>query len=139
MRRLIDGHMQRVPEVEYGGLPEALANLYTITGEQRYLLAAERFYHARVLDPMARNQDRLDGLHANTTVPKVISCLRLWEETGTDMYRRVAENFWRMVARDHTYAVGGASNHEHFHRPGPSPGSFPTTHARTASATTCSS
>ena len=116
--RLSYGHMQRVLEVEYGGLPEALANLYTITGEQRYLLAAERFYHARVLDPMARNQDRLDGLHANTTVPKVISCLRLWEETGTDMYRRVAENFWRMVARDHTYAVGGTSNYEHFHRPG---------------------
>ncbi len=116
--RLSYDHMQRVLEVEYGGLPEALANLYTITGQQRYLLAAERFYHARVLDPMARNQDRLDGLHANTTVPKVISCLRLWEETGTGIYRRVAENFWRMVARDHTYAVGGASNYEHFHRPG---------------------
>jgi len=116
--RLGYAHMQRVLEVEYGGLPEALANLYTITGEQRYLRAAERFYHARVLDPMARGQDRLDGLHANTTVPKVTSCLRLWEETGTSMYHRVAVNFWRMVARDHTYAIGGASNYEHFHRPG---------------------
>ena len=116
--RLTYDHMQRVLETEYGGLPEALTNLYTITGQQRYLLAAERFYHARVLDPMARGQDKLDGLHANTTVPKVISCLRLWEETGTDLYHRVAVNFWRMVARDHTYAVGGASNYEHFHRPG---------------------
>ena len=116
--RLGYAHMQRVLEVEYGGLPEALANLYTITGEQRYLLAAERFYHARVLDPIARGQDRLDGLHANTTVPKVTSCLRLWEETGASLYHRVAVNFWRMVARDHTYAIGGASNYEHFHRPG---------------------
>ena len=48
--RLSYQHMQQVLEVEYGGLPEALANLYTITGEQRYLLAAERFYHARVLE-----------------------------------------------------------------------------------------
>ena len=116
--RLSYAHMQQVLETEYGGLPEALANLYTITGEQRYLLAAERFYHARVLDPMGRGQDRLDGLHANTTVPKVISCLRLWEETGTDLYRRVAVNFWQMVARHHTYAIGGASNYEHFHQPG---------------------
>ena len=116
--RLSYQHMQQVLEVEYGGLPEALANLYTITGEQRYLLAAERFYHARVLDPLARNQDRLDGIHANTTVPKLTSCLRLWEETGTDLYRRAAVNFWEMVARHHTYAIGGASNHEHFHKPG---------------------
>ncbi len=116
--RLTYAHMQQVLETEYGGLPEALANLYTITGEQRYLLAAERFYHARVLDPVGRGQDRLDGLHANTTVPKVISCLRLWEETGTDLYRRVAVNFWQMVARHHTYAIGGASNYEHFHQRG---------------------
>ena len=116
--RLSYAHMQQVLETEYGGLPEALANLYTITGQQRYLLAAERFYHARVLDPMGRGQDRLDGLHANTTVPKVISCLRLWEETGTELYRRVAANFWQMVARHHTYTIGGASNYEHFHRPG---------------------
>ena len=116
--RLSYAHMQQVLETEYGGLPEALANLYTITGEQRYLLAAERFYHARVLDPVGRGQDRLDGLHANTTVPKVISCLRLWEETGTDLYRRVAVNFWQMVARHHTYAIGGASNYEHFHQRG---------------------
>jgi uncharacterized protein len=116
--RLSYARMQQVLETEYGGLPEALANLYTITGEQRYLFAAERFYHARVLDPVGRGQDRLDGLHANTTVPKVIACLRLWEETGTDLYRRVAVNFWQMVARHHTYAIGGASNYEHFHRPG---------------------
>jgi len=116
--RLSYPHMQRVLGTEYGGLPEALANLYAITGEQRYVLAAERFYHARVLDPMARGQDRLDGLHANTTVPKVVACLRLWEETGTDLYRRVAVNFWQMVVRHHTYAIGGASNYEHFRRPG---------------------
>jgi hypothetical protein len=110
--------MQKVLEVEYGGLPEALANLYAITGQPRYLLAAERFYHARVLDPMARGQDNLNGLQSNTTAPKVIACLRLWEETGTTLYHDVAANFWDMVARDHTYAIGGASEHEHFHQPG---------------------
>ena len=39
--------------LEFGGLPEALANLYTITGRERYLATAERFYHAAVLDPLA--------------------------------------------------------------------------------------
>jgi len=115
--RLTYAHMQRVLEVEYGGLPEALANLYTITGEERFLVTAQRFYHARVLDPMGRGQDNLDGLQSNTTVPKVIACLRLWEETGSDLYHDVAVNFWEFVARHHTYALGGASDHEHFHAP----------------------
>jgi uncharacterized protein len=115
--RLPQERMQKVLEVEYGGLPEALVNLYALTGQERYLLAAERFYHARVLDPMARGQDNLDGLHANTTVPKVIACLRLWEATGTALYRDVAASFWDLVARHHTYAIGGASEHEHFHEP----------------------
>ena len=36
-----------VLQTEFGGLPEALANLYTITGQERYLATAQRFYHAR--------------------------------------------------------------------------------------------
>ena len=50
--RLSYDHMQRVLQVEYGGLPEALANLYTITGNDQYLITAQRFYHAPVLDPL---------------------------------------------------------------------------------------
>ena len=42
-----------VLQYEFGGLPEALANLYTITGQERYLATAQRFYHAVVLDPLA--------------------------------------------------------------------------------------
>jgi DUF1680 family protein len=116
--RLSYDHMQRVLDVEYGGLPESLVNLYSITGNHQYLVTAERFYHARVLDPMARGQDRLAGLQANVTVPKVISFLRLWEETGDDRFHAVAVNFWEMVARHHTYVIGGVGDHEHFNAPG---------------------
>jgi DUF1680 family protein len=115
--RLSYDHMQRVLEVEYGGLPEALANLYTITGNNQYLVTAERFYHARVLDPMVRGQDRLTGLQANVTTPKVTSFLRLWEETGNDRYHALAMNFWETVVRHHSYVVGGVSDHEHFGPP----------------------
>jgi DUF1680 family protein len=115
--RLTYAHMQRVLEVEYGGLPESLANLYTITGNDQYLVTAQRFYHARVLDPMARGQDRLAGLQANETTPKVISFLRLWEETGNDRYHAIATNFWDMVVRHHSYVIGGVSDQEHFRPP----------------------
>src|SRR5215468_3111812 len=42
--RLSYPRMQRVLENEFGGLPESLANLYRITGEERYLTVAQRFY-----------------------------------------------------------------------------------------------
>ena len=46
--RLSYAHMQHVLETEFGGLPESLANLYRITGSERYLRTAQRFYHAQV-------------------------------------------------------------------------------------------
>ena len=115
--RLSYARMQQVLTVEYGGIAEALANLYRLTGQDRYLVAAQRFDDAAVLGPLAAGQDRLSGLHANTTVPKIIAAVRMWEETGHRRYRDIAENFWRIVTRHHSYIIGGSSNYEHWHEP----------------------
>jgi DUF1680 family protein len=115
--RLTYAHMQAVLEYEYGGLPEALANLYTITGSERYLAAAQRFYHAQVFDPLADGVDALAGLQANVTTPKIIACVRMWEETGSGKYRDIAQNFWDLVTAHHVYVIGGAGNYEHFQAP----------------------
>ena len=116
--RLTYQQMQQVMQTEFGGIAEALANLYAITGADRYLATAQRFYHAQVLDPLAAGVDQLAGVHANTTVPKIIACVRMWEETGSAKYRDIAQNFWDMVTRQHSYAIGGVSNREHFQAPG---------------------
>jgi uncharacterized protein len=115
--RLSYAHMQRVLETEYGGLAESLANLYRLTWDEKYLQAAGRFYHARVLDPLAAGLDELKGLHANTNIPKMIACLRMWEETGDERYQAIAVNFWRIVTQHHSYVIGGTSNWEHWHSP----------------------
>jgi uncharacterized protein len=115
--RLSYAHMQRVLEVEFGGLPEALANLYSITGQKRYLTVAQRFYHARFLDPLAAGEDRLDGEQCNVNVPKIISCLRMWEETGEPKYLAIARNFWQIAALHHSYVIGGQGNYEHWEPP----------------------
>ncbi|HTX28991.1 MAG TPA: beta-L-arabinofuranosidase domain-containing protein [Streptosporangiaceae bacterium] len=116
--RLPYAQMQMVLQTEFGGLPEALANLYTITGSERYLAAAQRFYHAQVLDPLAAGVDALAGLQANVTTPKIIACVRMWEETGSSNYRDIAQNFWDIVTAHHIYVIGGAGNYEHFQAPG---------------------
>jgi uncharacterized protein len=115
--RLPYAQMQMVLQNEFGGLPEALANLYAITGRERYLAAAQRFYHAQVLDPLADGVDQLAGLQANVTTPKIIACVRMWEETGSGKYRDIAQNFWDIVTGHHVYVIGGAGNYEHFQQP----------------------
>ena len=115
--RLSYAQMQQVLTYEYGGLPEALANLYTITGAERYLATAQRFYHAQVFDPLADGVDALAGLQANVTTPKIIACLRMWEETGSSRYRDIAQNFWDIVTGHHVYVIGGSGNYEHFQQP----------------------
>ena len=115
--RLSYPHMQRILENEFGGLPEALANLYRITGSERYLRTAQRFYHARFLDPLAAGDDVLRGEQCNVSVPKVIACMRMWEETGEAKYRAIAENFWQIATQHHSYVIGGQGNHEHWGPP----------------------
>ncbi len=115
--RLPYDQMQMVLQTEFGGLPEALANLYAITGQERYLATAQRFYHAAVLDPLADGKDILPGLQANVTTPKIIACVRMWEETGSGKYHDIARNFWDIVTGHHVYVIGGVGNFEHFQLP----------------------
>jgi len=111
-------HMQQVLATEYGGLPESLVNLYAITGAQRYLTVAQRFYHARFLDPLAAGEDDLAGEQCNVNTPKILAALRMWEVTGDESYRAIAENFWRFAAGQHSYVIGGQGDHEHWDPPG---------------------
>jgi uncharacterized protein len=116
--RLSYAEMQRICEVEFGGLPESLVNLYAITGRERYLAVARRFYHARFLDPLARGTDNLAGEQCNVNTPKIIAALRMWEATGEAKYHDIAENFWQIASGGHTYVIGGQGNREHWDPPG---------------------
>ncbi|WP_307804704.1 beta-L-arabinofuranosidase domain-containing protein [Streptomyces sp. VRA16 Mangrove soil] len=114
---LTHDQMQRVLQTEFGGMNEVLADLHEITGDTNWLKVAERFTHEVVFDPLAKNEDRLAGLHANTQIPKMVGALRLWEEGLDARYRTIAENFWQIVTDHHTYVIGGNSNGEAFHEP----------------------
>ncbi|WP_433089108.1 beta-L-arabinofuranosidase domain-containing protein [Dactylosporangium sp. CA-052675] len=53
-----------------------LAGVPQQTGDARWLAGAQRFDHAAVFNPLASNTDQLNGLHANTQVPKWIGAAR---------------------------------------------------------------
>jgi len=112
--RLSDEQMQRMLGVEHGGMNEALANLYALTGENKYLEIAERFNHRAVIEPLSRGEDILTGLHANTQIPKFIGAARLYELTGKEWYHNAASYFWNIVVTERSYVIGGHSDNEHF-------------------------
>jgi hypothetical protein len=113
-KRLGDARWQEMLQTEFGGMQEALAELYATTRDPEHLRLARLFDHRVVFDPLARGEDALDGLHANTQIPKAIGAERDCALTGAARYCRVAESFWSRVALERSYAIGGHSEDEHF-------------------------
>jgi len=109
--------MQRMLEREHGGMNEILGDVYSLTGDIKYLRLAQRFSHRALLQPLSEGRDTLDGLHSNTQIPKVIGFHRLYELTGDEAQRRAAEFFWRTIIDNRTYATGGNGDIEHFFPP----------------------
>lgn len=115
--KLSEEQMQKMLACEYGGLNESYLQLYERTSDGHWLATAKRIYDHKVLDPLARRDDELAGLHSNTQVPKVIGIARLHEATGDAAYGTVAQFFWQSVTQNHSYVVGGNADRESFESP----------------------
>jgi DUF1680 family protein len=112
---LSQAHMARVLEREYGGMNEVLYNLAAATGRSQYQSLAQRFDQEIFFAPLAEGRDELDGLHANTNIPKVIGAARRHELTGEPRYAGIAEYFWETVTGRRAYCTGGTSDDEGWH------------------------
>jgi len=108
---------QRMLRTEYGGMNEVLVNLAATTRKDRYLAAARLFEQPSFLDPLAERRDELQGLHANTNVPKIIGAARMYEVTGNRRYRDIAEYFLAEVLTARSYVIGNTSLDEHWKTP----------------------
>ncbi len=107
--------MQRMLRAEHGGMNEIFADLFAITGDERFLTEARRFNHEAVLDPLEAREDQLTGLHANTQIPKVIGLQRIAALDDDDEAHAGARFFWETVTQERSVAFGGNSVSEHFH------------------------
>lgn len=114
-RRIDDDSFEEVLTTEFGGMNDVFASLAQLTGRKGYLREAARFSHRALLDPLAAGNDRLDGLHANTQIPKVVGYERYAHATGDLRYSKASDHFWEVVTRERTVSIGGNSVREHFH------------------------
>ena len=111
---LSDAQIQQMLVSEHGGLNETFADVYAITGEERFLRLAHQFSDQRILDPLLRGEDRLTGMHANTQIPKIIGYKRIADVEGLDDWNRAAAFFWDVVINHRSVSIGGNSMREHF-------------------------
>lgn len=117
LKNLTDEQLQKMLNTEFGGMNEVLVDLYADTGDKRWLNLSHRFDHRAVVDPLARREDRLAGLHGNTQVPKLLGVLMRHVYTGDNADGVAGEFFWDAVVTHHTYATGGHGKDEYFGPP----------------------
>jgi DUF1680 family protein len=118
LKNLSPEQIQKMLDCEFGGMNEALVNVYALTGDKKYLDLSYKFEHNKVIDPLSKQQDDLNDKHSNTQIPKIIGSARRYEFTSSPKDKTVGEFFWNTIVSNHTYAIGGNSDSEHLGAPG---------------------
>lgn len=110
--RLAIADMDRILNVEFGGMSEGLHDLYGFTGSPAHLELAHRFDQPAFLGPLALEHDSLSRIHANTQIPKICGAARRYELTGDERYRTIVRYFWDRIVHHRSYATGGSTSGE---------------------------
>jgi hypothetical protein len=103
---------EMLSKTEQGGMNEALANLYGLTGKNKWLDLSYRFNQDTYIEPLLKHQDKLTGEHANSLIPNIVGTARQYELSGDERYRHLSEYFWHCVAHGRSYCTGGTSIEE---------------------------
>lgn len=102
---------------EYGGMNESLARLYELTGDARYLEAAQMFDNRTFFDGLAKNEDTIQNRHANQHIPQIVGAVHEYAATGDAYYYDLARNFWDLTTSRYSYSIGGVGTGERFKDP----------------------
>ena len=105
--------MDDILDVETGGMLEAWANLYGLTGREEHMDLVRRYDRPRLFEPLLAGEDVLTNQHANTTIPEAHGAARAWEVSGEQRWRDIAEAYWHMAVTERGYfCSGGQTNGE---------------------------
>lgn len=114
MSHISDVELQKIMTIEYGGMNWVLADMYIITGDERYLAMSKRWQDNNVIVPMTEGKDILTHIHANTQFPKFSGLAARYPYTADSTDLRGARFFWERVVYNRSYVTGGNSESEFF-------------------------
>ncbi len=112
--KLTPAQIQELLVSEHGSINESYVDVYSVTGDRKYLEWARLLNDEDMWVPASAHEDILHGWHANTQIPKFTGFERVFTYTGEKEYSRAASFFWQTVVDKHTWAIGGNSTGEHF-------------------------
>ena len=111
------------PQNEFGAMSDVFAELYAITGQQKYLDTAKIFNRSWFMTPLAAGQDNLQNLHANTHIAQAVGIAHTANLSGDATSVAASENFWKLLTGKHAFTLGGNSFHEWLDKAGVEAGS----------------
>lgn len=95
---------------EQAGMLEVWADLYTITGSDKYIKLIESYMNQGIYKKLDAGQDGLTDDHANASIPLMHGAAKLYEITGDEKWRSRVESFWKSAVTDRgMYCTGGAN------------------------------
>jgi DUF1680 family protein len=101
---------------EYGGMNEAMARLFRLTGERKFLDTAKLFDNTNFFygnaaheHGLAKGVDTVRGRHANQHIPQITGALETFRNTRELPYYQIATNFWQIVNDGYMYSIGGVA------------------------------
>jgi uncharacterized protein len=108
-----DELMNRIMDVETGGLLEIWAELYGITGKPEYRELMRRYTRRSLFDALLEGSDPLSNMHANTTIPEILGAARAYETTGEERWLDIVKAYWKVAAEGlPRFVTGGSSSGE---------------------------
>lgn len=102
--------MNRILEVETGGMLEAWADLYSATQDAKYLDLIEKYTRYWLYEPLLEGKDPLTNAHANKSIADIQGAARVYEVTGNKWYRQVVEAFWECAVTNRGMFCTGSNN-----------------------------
>jgi len=100
--------MDSILEYETGGMLEIWADFYEFTKDDMYKELIAKYDRRAFFDPLLEHIDALTNMHSNTTIPEIIGCARVYEETGNERYRDIVINYWDLAVSERgAFVTGG--------------------------------
>lgn len=89
------------------GLGGALARLYGLTGEAKYLDAARRFVYPRWFEILKSGEDGLSLLSVSAGISQADTLLEIYRaDSGAIDEKKAAESFWELATENYSYVTG---------------------------------
>ena len=109
---------------EQAGMLEAWADLYALTGKEKYLRLARAYENNALFGRLDAGADALTDNHANASIPVSHGAARLYELTGDEKWLRRMEAFWKNAVEDRGMFATTGCNAGEFWIPPHEQGSF---------------